>query len=184
MKKWIIPVLIIMAAAALAADKPATSEAPPMQMGAPAEMKQLAMLIGTWDVAAQVKPGPNAEWVASKATCTFTSILDGAGMQEAYQGDFGGMPFNGTGIFCYNRETKKWQTSWIDNMSAMLSLYEGDYSNGKLVCSGEDKMNGMVMQSRISMSNITDKKFDWLLEESMDGGKTWMQFMKAVYTKK
>ena len=184
MKKWIIPMLIIMGVAAIAADKPATTTAPQMAMGAPAEMKQLAVLAGSWDVAGQIKADPNGTWTDFKATCTFTSVLDGAVLQEDYKGDFQGMPFNGIGLFCYNREIKKWQTSWIDNMSATLSLYEGDYANGNLVCSGEDRMGGMVMHSRISMSNITDKKLDWLLENSLDGGKTWNQFMKAVYTKK
>lgn len=184
MKKWMIAVLAVMAAAAAVADQPAKTDAPQMAMGAPAEMKQLALLVGTWDVAAQIKAGPNAPWANSNATCTFASILDGAGLEQVYQGEYQGVQFKGTGIICYNRGTQKWQASWIDNMGAMLSLYEGDYADGKLVCSGEDHVGGITMQTRVTMSNISDKRLDYLLESSMDGGKTWMEYMKAVYTKK
>lgn len=167
------------------ADEKAADPMAGMQMGAPAEMKQVEGFVGNWDVAIQYRMDPSASWQESKAGATYEKIVDGSALRLTYVGEFAGMPFKGEGVICYNRGTNKWQNTWIDNMSAQLGVYEGDFKDGKFICAGEDKMpGGIVMQSRMTIFNITDKKFDWTMENSMDGGKSWSTTLKAVYTKK
>jgi hypothetical protein len=180
----------IIGAAAIAGDQTsgqkssqAEMEMPPM--GAPEQMKMLADMIGTWDVVQNWKMDPSdTTWQTSKGVSTYKNVLDGCAMEFTFDSEMLGMPFHGLGLIAYNRETGKWQTTWIDNMSAAIGYYTGDFKDGKFVVSGEDKWNGQTFLSRMTTYNITPNKFDWMYEMSMDGGKTWYQTVKAVYTKK
>jgi hypothetical protein len=159
-------------------------EMPMMTTGAPPEMKQVAILEGTWDAAMQVRMGPETPWIEAKALCIYKMVLDGCALEQTFTGDMAGMSIKGTGLTCFNRGSGKWQSSWIDNTAAGLSLYEGDFKDGRMVVSGVDKMPGMTVLSRITTFNITPARFDWLVENSFDKGATWVETMKAVFTKK
>jgi hypothetical protein len=95
-----------------------------------------------------------------------------------------GMKFNCEGILCYSREYGKWQMTWIDNMMAHMSLYSGDYANEKIILSGEESYQGQKFLARTTFFNITENKFDWTMYSSFDDGKTWIEMMKAEYTRK
>lgn len=162
----------------------AQAEIPMMTVGAPPEMKQIAAMEGTWDVVMQMRMSAEAPWMESKGVCVNKLVLDGCALEQTMTADVGGMPMKGTGMTCFNRGSGKWQSSWIDNLSAGLGLYEGDFKDGRLVVSGVDKMPGMTMLSRITTYNITPTRFDWLGENSFDNGATWIETMKGVYTKR
>lgn len=158
------------------------SESP--QMGAPEEMQHLKFLVGDWKVASKWRTDQEKdEWTESEATCNYAYILDGCAMQFTYKGDFMGMPFLGMGVQTYDRETNKWQTTWLDNMSARSTLYTGDRNDGTTVFLGEDMYAGVAMQSRMTTWDETETSFKWMMEQSMDGGKTWMVGGEATYTK-
>ncbi|NMC42730.1 MAG: DUF1579 domain-containing protein [candidate division Zixibacteria bacterium] len=160
------------------------AEIPMMAVGAPPEMKQMVVFEGTWDVAMQMRMSAEAPWTETKGVCVYKMVLDGCALEQTMTADVGGMAMTGTGLTCFNRGSGKWQTSWIDNLSAGMSLYEGDFKDGRLVVSGVDKMPGMTMLSRITTYNITPTKFDWLAESSFDNGATWVETMKGLYTKR
>jgi hypothetical protein len=174
---------LAMAGPLWAADS-AKAEIPMMTVGAPPEMKQVAVLEGTWDVVMQMRMSAEAPWMESKGVCVYKMALDGCALEQTMTADVGGMPMTGTGMTCFNRGSGKWQSSWIDNLSAGLSLYEGDFTNGRMVVSGVDKLPGMTVISRITTYNITPARFDWLAESSFDNGATWVEVMKGVFTKK
>lgn len=164
------------------AEKKAEAEMPPM--GAPEEMKHLAFLVGDWKVASKWRMDyKSEEWTESEATCNYAYILDGCAMQFTYKGDIQGMPFMGMGVQTYDRETKKWQTTWLDNMAARSTLYTGDRKEGTTVFYGDDIYAGMKMMSRMTTWDETETSFKWKMEQSMDGGKTWMVGGEATYTK-
>ena len=152
-------------------------------MGAPAEMKQVAFMIGDWDASMKFNMGDTTKWTETKSTSTVTPVLDGAALMSTFSGLMMGMPFKGIGYTCFSRETGKWQMSWLDNMGAAMSLYTGTMKDGKLVVSGEDMYQGKPMLSKLTYFNMSDSKYDWLMEISMDGGKTYMPSMRATYTK-
>lgn len=188
MKRMIIMTVILagllMLAVPLQAADSVKTEIPMMATGAPPEMKQVAILEGTWDAAMQMRMGPETPWIETKTVCIYKMILDGCALEQTCTGEMDGMQIKGTGLTCFNRGSGKWQNSWIDNTMAGLSLYEGDFKDGRLVVSGIDKLPGMTVLSRITTFNITPARFDCLVENSFDNGATWVETMKAVFTKK
>lgn len=187
MKRMVVVGLMVLsvAVASWAAD-PAQPEAQAGMpaMGAPAEMKQLADMVGEFTCAMKYNMGDTTKWFDATGTMTNALVLDGCAMEGDFQVTWMGMPMKGKGMTCYSREKQKWQMTFTDNMMGMISLYEGDYKDGKLVVQGEDIMQGQKYLTRITYSNITPDKHDWFLEMSMDGGKTFVPGVKATYTRK
>lgn len=154
-------------------------------MGPPEEMKQCAMMAGTWDAVMKFKMAPtDTNWMETKAVATMNYAVGGAVMAMTYESSMMGMPFLGASWETYDRENKNWQMSWVDNMSARIGLYTGVRTKDGSVYSGEDKMMGQTYKSRISVSNATADSFDWMAENSTDGGKTWWVWGTAKYTKR
>lgn len=172
----------VLFAGAWAEEKPQGEMQMP-EMGPPAEMKQLESMVGSWDVTMQTRQMADQPWIDTKGTCTYEYILAGAALRQHYEGDMMGMPFNGETTICYNRETKKWQMTWIDNLFGIMSYYEGDWKDDKLIAGNRETWQGMEYLSRMTTYNITEDSFDWMMEMSTDEGKTWFATMKAVYTR-
>lgn len=181
--------ILMMAAVVMAADPAAPAGMP--EMGAPAEMKKLATLEGTWDVASKFNMSMDAsagpQWVESKAVATYSYTCDGAAMICNYAGDAmmpGMPPFKGFMTQAWDRELKQWQATWIDNMSGRITIYTGTDDGTQMVMTGEDRMMGQAYLSRMTVSNRTPTSYDWKMEASMDNGKTWMEAGTAKYTKR
>ena len=186
MKSIFLLVGMLVTAAIVMAEEPAGDPMAGMPpMGAPPEMKSLEFLVGTWDVDWKMKMMPtDTNWMASKATATFSYLLDGCVMQMDYQGMMMGMNFHGIQLESYNRTTNKWQMTWADNMSATLNIYEGVKKDGATIVEGVETMMGMTYRSRMTTFNETATTFDWKAENSYDEGKTWGVIMTAHYTKR
>lgn len=123
----------------------------------------------------------------SKAVATYSYICDGAALQCVYAGDpmMPGMPaFSGMMLQAYDRETKMWQATWVDNMAGRISIYTGPSGGETIVLTGEDKMGGQTWLSRMTILNQTPTSYDWKMESSMDGGTTWVTSGTATYTKR
>ncbi len=167
------------------AQEQAEGSAPFGMPGPPPQMKEVAYLVGEWDVDMKMKMSDTAtEFTPTKGTCRYESILDGSALQMTYEGEMMGMMFKGFGLQCFNRETNKWQMTWSDNIGACISFYEGEKKDGVLSVSGIDRYQGMEFLTRISSFNETPTRFEWKMEMSMDGGKTFVTNATAVYTKK
>jgi len=153
-------------------------------MGPPAEMKQLESMNGEYEVEFSFKMDPTSEeWTETEATAVVSMVAGGGAQQLLFEGNMMGMPFNGVGLTSYDRETKKWQSTWVDSMGARISVYTGDFKDGKIVVTGKDLGQGMTYHSRLTTYNITEKGYDWLYEMSMDG-TTFTEGAKATYRKK
>ena len=93
-----------------------------------------------------------------------------------------GMEMKGLSLITYDRETKKWQTIWTDNIAARISYYEGEFKEGKLVFSGQDLVQGETMYSRFTYQDITDTTHKFIMENSPDN-QTWYVSMQGTYAK-
>lgn len=153
-------------------------------MGPPEQVKELAHYIGTWDASGKAKWDPAGDWQEATAVMTYSWVADKAAVQMEYSSDFQGMKMVGLGLMCYDRENKEWQSSWIDNMGARLSLYTGNKEGDKVVLMGEEKYGGMTMHARITTYDETDDHFKWMYEMSTDGGETWVTSAEMEYTKR
>jgi hypothetical protein len=173
--------VVLMAAMAIAQDEP-EGEMPPM--GPPEQMKEIAFLDGAWDVEMEwVDEKDPTKWIKETAVCTYSDILGGCAKQMSFVGDMMGMPFQGLMIQSYDREKGEWQSAWIDNFEAKVTLFTGQREGDKITLSGESIWKGQKYLSRMSSFNHTEESFDWTMESSFDGGKTWILSGKAKYTK-
>jgi hypothetical protein len=92
------------------------------------EHKILARDEGTWDgTIKSYMEGPGAEPAVSKGTEVNTVMPGGLWVLSKFEGDFGGMKFEGRGQFGYDPIKKKYVGTWIDSLSPALSVLEGEY---------------------------------------------------------
>ncbi len=120
------------------------------------EHARLAKAVGTWDGALKMWMMPGAP--ASESTCVseFKSILGGRYIECITTGmmDMGGqkMPFEGRGLYGFNNVTKKYESTWIDNMGTGFMNATGSVSedgavmNWTATCA--DPMTGQMMTMR------------------------------------
>jgi hypothetical protein len=93
-----------------------------------AEHQVLAAEEGTWDATIKsYTAGPEAEPMVSKGTEVITVLNGGLWVLSKFDGDFGGVKFEGRGQFGYDPLKKKYVGSWIDSLSPTLSVLEGTY---------------------------------------------------------
>jgi len=153
-------------------------------MGAPPQMKEIAFMQGEWTVDTQFRMGPEADWVAAKGEATVRAELDGCLQRMELSSEVMGMPFKGVGIDTFNRETGKYESYWIDTMSAHLSKMTGGFEDGKMVFLGEDTMMGQTQWMKSVSDKISDDEVSFEMSISMDEGKTWFTNMKMIYHRK
>lgn len=169
---------LLMAAPALAQDQGMG------QMGAPKEMDAVKMLAGDWTVNFKYRGSAEMPWQETQATNMNTLALDGACLVSDFRGSMMGMPMKGMNLLSYNRNTKMWEGVWVDNLNATLSYLEGPMTDGAIVLTGEESMAGQTFSTRITQFNMTADSYDWKMEMSMDGGKTWTEMATAKYMRK
>jgi hypothetical protein len=153
-------------------------------MGPPEELKTVAFLQGDWDVDVQVRMTPDGEWQNSKGSASITLVLDGCAQRQEFEGTMMGMPFKGEETLTYNRETKQFESFWMDSMSAHMAVSKGGWQGDKFVMTGKDMMMGQQYMMRNSFTKGDPNEVQWDMDMSTDNGKTWFTTMKMTYKKK
>jgi hypothetical protein len=92
-----------------------------------AEHAVLKVLEGNWTVSSRfwMKPGDKEE--KSTATSSFSWVLNGRFLNQKYNGDWQGQPFEGWGTVGYDKIRKEYVTTWLDNMSTGLMHATAQY---------------------------------------------------------
>jgi hypothetical protein len=93
--------------------------------------EHLRRLVGTWD----------AETVYGKGTMTYKMGLGGLWLIGDFDGEFGGMKFQGKGLDTYDSATKKYRSVWVDSFSTSPRIMEGnlDKNNKVMTMIGEGR---------------------------------------------
>lgn len=117
----------LLAAAALLLVLPSARAQEPPQPGK--EHDHLKRLVGTWD----------ADTEFGKGTMTYKMGLGGLWLIGDFEGEFGGMKFQGKGLDTYDPATKKYRSVWADSFSTGPRLMEGtlDKDNKVMTMTGE-----------------------------------------------
>ncbi len=122
--------------------------------GTPGEHQgHLKAMAGRWTTVTKMWPAPGAPPQESKGKAAHKMIFGGRYLETSYQGDFFGSPFAGTGHAAYDRYKKKYVETWMDNMSTMVLVSEGQCSDGgksrTVTGTYDDAMTGLptVMRS-------------------------------------
>ena len=87
----------------------------------------LPKLAGSWEGISRVWFDPTKLEDESSVKGTMKLILNDKFILHEYEGSFKGKPLSGLAIYCYNADTKKFQSAWIDSFHSASSIL---YSQG------------------------------------------------------
>ncbi|MBA3686320.1 MAG: DUF1579 domain-containing protein [Planctomycetes bacterium] len=150
------------------------------------EHQMLAKRAGTWDVACKMWMMPDAPAQESKGTAKTTVILDGRYIQDDFTGEFMGQPFKGMGLTGYDRQEKKYYSTWVDSMStSMMQMTGTSEDNGKTVTTTGECMCPMAKEKiafRQVEKHTSDDAFTVEMYKTVNGKES--KCMELAYTRK
>jgi hypothetical protein len=164
---WLLPAFVSPPSAAQQA--PATPPARPDCSAA--EHRQFDFWIGEWDVMTAGKTAGRNR---------ITADLKGCVIVEQWTAKGGG---RGSSLNFYDRATRAWHQTWIDEQGGAL-LLKGGLQEGRMVLQSEPlpDAKGVPTVQRITWSPDKDGlRQHW--ESSADGGKTWTSVFDGRYVK-
>ena len=158
-----------------------------MRLGTPGEPhKNLASLVGEWDLAFKLRMGPDQPWTDSRGTASFKSVLGGRYIIETVKGEFMGMPFEGMQIMGYNNFSKKYTAIWLNTSTTWPMTSTGTASDdGKTITYKGTIVDHITPKGRAFRSVVKNESKDKTLIEMYDtiGGKD-VKVMMIVSTRK
>lgn len=162
-----------------------------MELSKPvAEHDIIKNFAGTWNADMKMWMDPSAkEPTESKGTMKGTLLHGGRFLFGEFSGSFNNMPFTGTMMWGYNRNDKRYESTWCDAWGTGLMFSTGQPSNdGKTVEStgsfrmpGPDgKMMEITQREKTTMVN-KDKYTLEMWHSTKDQGET--KVMEITYTR-
>jgi len=140
------------AAEGMPAEQAAMMEAWTEAMTPGPQHERLAESVGDWKATVKMWMAPGGAPDVSESTVSRSMSLGGRVLVEEWQGEMMGQPFNGHGRTGYDNVTEQYWSTWTDNMSTGLMLFEGHYDpeTEKYTFTGSfnDPMSGQAVQSR------------------------------------
>lgn len=148
--------------------------------------KLLDRTIGDFTYATKMWMAPGAPPMESKGTSHGEWILGGRYVRTTIKGDMMGMPFEGQSTDGYDNVSKKFVSSWVDNMGTGIMTGTGTCDAGGKVCTlwmeGSDPMTGQTAKSK-TVTTYNDSGYT--MEMFMiDPSGAEMKNMELVATKK
>lgn len=135
------------------------------------EHDMLKKLEGTWDATMK---GMGME---SKGTMSYKMELGGLWLTSNFEGEFGGMKFQGKGFDTYDAGKKKFIGVWVDSMMTVPLVMEGTYDKDKkaLTLSGEGPGPDGKPTKMKTVTTFTDDNsmhFEMFMADSKEPGFT------------
>ena len=152
----------------------AQSTPPPRQRQdcSAAVYREFDFWVGTWTVTAQGKPA---------GTNRIEVDLNGCVLVEHWTAASGG---RGTSLNFYDRASKAWHQSWMDQSGGALRL-KGALTNGRMVLQSDPHpgSDGGSAIQRVTWTPEPDGTVRQLWESTSDAGKTWTTVFDGRYTR-
>jgi hypothetical protein len=152
--------------------------------GAPHRL--LALLAGSWKTAHKYWMQPDQPPTQSSGSSEQKMILDGRFLQQEFSGEMMGSPFSGIGFFGYDNHTKKYVSTWLDNMGTGIYLFEGAAGpDGRSIvqtCRNDDPVQG-PMEWR-SVTKLVDDNTYVVEMYGTDKNGIEKKMMEGTYTRK
>ena len=172
---------------AVAQDKPAAGAPagmPPLPKPGP-EHAIFKESEGVWDAKVESWMAPGAPPMTSTGTETNKVGCGGLCLITDFKGSFMNMPFSGHGTETYDMGKKKYVGSWVDSMSAGLSVSESTYDAATRTMTGTMEGPDMTGATQKMKSVVEHKDGQRIFTMYMTGpdGKE-MQAMRITYTKR
>ena len=121
-----------------------------MKAGEPGENhKHLGRMAGDWEYTMKSWMAPGQPPEESKGTMHGEMLMGGRYLRHHWKGSFSGMPFEGMGTEAYDNMSKKFLSTWIDNMGTGIMMSTGTCDAAGKSCTmvGDtaDPMSGQTM---------------------------------------
>lgn len=150
---------------------------------APPELSQFAFIVGKWRCDARVK-GEDGTWQPYQATWVGHYILDGYVIADEYRmtNQKGDLLVHGMNFRSYSVEKKAWVMRWLNATGSSWLELGPEKLGGVRVTPKTITFNFIDTPApdalyRVTFSNISESRFTWSSERSLDQGKTWAEFM-------
>ncbi len=176
MKRQLMALVLGLACSAgyVAAQEPPTPKPGP-------EHKMLAEMVGSWDCKIMMEGVPGE----SKGSSVSKMDLGGLWMSTEFEGDFGGLKFQGKGLDGYDPGKEKFVSLWVDSMSTAPVVMEGTYDEKTktLTMTGEGPgMDGKTAKYKNTTTHA-DKDHQTFKMYQFNGDKEALM-MTIEYTRK
>lgn len=91
---------------------------------------------------------------------------------------------DGKSLFYYQRARQDWKQVWVDPGGVKEKHLVARYADGSVRFQGElPRPNGAFVLDRTTLSPLADGSVRQVIEQSVDGGKTWIVGFDAIYTR-
>lgn len=90
----------------------------------------MAYFEGIWDCTVTFSMGPGQPEMTSRGVATYAWKFDGRWMEQSYQGEMMGQPFQGFGLMGYDNYRKQYLGTWIDDLSTSMLVSAGSTMPG------------------------------------------------------
>jgi hypothetical protein len=145
-------IIVALAASVLMPAAMLAQEMPPAPKPGP-EHELLKSDAGTWDAVVEMMAAPGTPPMKSTGVETNVVGCGGLCLITDFKSDMMGQPFQGHGLTTYDIVKKKYVGSWIDSMSAGMSISESSYDAAAKKSTGW--MEGPDMTGKVSRMKST-----------------------------
>lgn len=144
---------------------------------------QLAKRVGSWHIRVRQWPMPGAPVMESRGVAEYEMTMDGRFLEQEFEGEFDGIPFEGFGISGHNNKTGKYQFCWIDNMATGMMMGSGTVKNDMLewTASTTNPMTGEHMMRGTETYSNPNQFTSTFYGPGPDGRE--FKMMELVYTR-
>jgi hypothetical protein len=148
--------------------------------------KLFASLVGSWTTQTKEWMEPGKPPMESTGSADMKMLLDGRFLQQEYNGNMMGQPYNGIGINAYDNLRKRYVTIWIDSMGTGIFTMEGTASaDGKTITmKGQHAELGGGQMTHRAVWTIVDSNTQTFDMYGAHGHGKEMKMMEIVYIRK
>ena len=134
--------------------------------------------IGEWDVTSAANP-------ASKSESSIQKLVEGCAILENWYGGGkqAGPGTTGKSMNYFSPATGKWRQVWVSDTGA-IGEYEGEFRDGAMRLQRDFVQAGVNTKGRMTFTPLEADKVRQLMEQSIDGGKTWATQFDGLYIRK
>ena len=149
--------------------------------------RRLEAIAGKWTAEVRFWAEPNKPPEVSKAKADHIWILDGRFIQEDYQGEAMGKPFQGLGLIGYDNIKKEYVSVWTDSTTTTLMFSAGQFDDrGKVLTltgSFDDPYTGETRQTKSVTRIVSDKRHIFEMFETDSEGNE-VKNLEIIYTRR
>jgi hypothetical protein len=150
--------------------------------------KMLAMDNGNWSAESTMYMSANdPKPMKTAMTATSKMVMGGRYQESRYSGNMMGQPFEGVATVGYNNASKKYESTWMDNMGTGVMYMTGDYDTATktMNMSGDcvDPMTGKAKKVRETFAIVDDNTRKMEMFDTDASGKEYKS-MEIVMTRK